>query len=74
MWCIAHGTPHWLVEKPSVFRQFTEFACSSKLETAQNRKVWVARTNPVLPTNYIHCYVDNLMWCIAHGTPYFVME
>jgi len=41
------------VEKPTVFRQFTGYACSSKLETAQNRNVWAARAQPVLPTNYI---------------------
>jgi len=33
-------------EKPTVSRQFTGFASSSKLETAQNRNVWAAVWGP----------------------------
>jgi len=45
-----------LVEKPSVFHQFTGFVrfalFLASLETAQNRKVWASRAKPVSPTNH----------------------
>ena len=83
----AHGCALQLVEKTSVFRQFTGFVryalFLATLETAQNRKVWASRAKPVLPANYKYisffdslkgCALMNIFYCVLFLYTHFCIQ
>ncbi len=62
-----------LAENLRFFDNFPVLLVPRKLETAQNRKVWAARAKPVLPTNFIFCFIDSLKRASKGGALFFAV-